>query len=443
MRSTIKWFGLIVLLVCILVVSACQVFAGPTAEALPTRMVNKNPTRTLAPSSTPLPTQAARSTPTIMPTLAITPSGPASCTVAPVLPVVDYKENQLIPDTTADDWIDGASSARLTIIEYSDFQCKICATLAMNLRQLQTLYPNDVRVIFRYLPLTEEHDKADLADQAAEAAGLQGKFWEMHDMLFTRQDEWMSLSVKEFSAWLTAQAPSLKLDGVQFTKDLYSDAIVKKVFESTKTSALTTLTTPPALFFNKSIYQDWVDLSSLSNMVEYYKLPDRAFNQCPVMATDPTKQYTVTFKTNYGDIVIELYPKQAPMAVNNFIFLTNKKWYDNSTFFRVIPGYLVQGGDPSGSGNGRPGYAFTNEITPELRFDQPGMLAMSNYGDGTNGSQFFITYAAIPEFDGKYTIFGKVTNGMDVLESLRPRDPYRDQILLPADTLISVTIEEK
>ncbi len=439
MKLIIKRMSLILVLLGLLILAACQ---AATPTIIP-RATNSNPTRTLAPTKTPVPTAAATSTPTIQPTLAITPSGPASCIIAPVIPVVDETVDQLIPDPSEEDWFFGVETARVTIIEYSDFQCQVCATLAINLRELQVLYPEDVRVVFRYLPLSKEHDKADLAAQAAEAAGLQDHYWEMHDLLFSKQAEWITLSVKEFSTWLVSQADELELNVKQFTSDLTSDEVVQKVFEATKTSALTTLTNPPALFFNKSQYQDWVDLSSLVNMVEYYKLPDRAYTECPEITIDQNKQYTATFTTEYGDIIFELFPQQAPMAVNNFVFLANQKWYDNSTFFRVIPGFIVQGGDPSGSGNGRPGYLFTNEVTPELRFDQPGMLAMSNYGDGTNGSQFFITYAAIPEFDGKYTIFGKVIEGMDVLESLRPRNPTQDQVLLPADPLLSVVIEEK
>lgn len=438
MKLTIKRMSLILVLFGLFILAACQ---AATPTIIP-RATNSNPTRTLAPTKTPLPTAAATSTPTTQPTLAITPSGPASCIVAPVIPMVDEIMDQTIPDPTEEDWSYGAETARVTIIEYTDFQCQICAALALNLRELQVLYPDDVRVVFRYLPLTKEHDKADLAAQAAEAAGLQEKYWEMHDLLFSKQDDWISLSVKEFSEWLVLQADELELNVKQFKNDLTSDEVVQKVFDDTKTSALTTLTNPPAVFFNKSQYQDWVDLSSLVNMIEYYKLPDRAYTECPEMTLDQDKQYTATFTTEYGEIVFELYPKEAPMAVNNFIFLANKKWYDNSTFFRVIPGFVVQGGDPSGSGNGRPGFLFTNEVTPKLRFNEPGMLAMSNYGDGTNGSQFFITYAAIPEFDGKYTIFGKVIEGMDVLESLRPRNPTQDQVLLPADPLISVVIEE-
>ncbi len=130
------------------------------------------------------------------------------------------------------------------------------------------------------------------------------------------------------------------------------------------------------------------------------------------------------------------------MAVNSFVFLARKGWYDNSTFFRVIPGYVVQGGDPSGSGLGGPGYVFSNEVDPQLRFNTPGLLGLTHTSGGMNGSQFFITYTALPELDGQFTIIGRVIEGGNVLNALRPRNPESDVILLPADRLLQVTIEE-
>ena len=443
MKRSLKRLSLVSLLTCVLLLSGCKSVFGVQAPTITPKPTSGQPTRTLAPTATTAPTAKATKTPTPEPTLAITPSGPATCSVAPVLPEVNEAVAAKIPDETDYDHSFGPENARITIIEYTDFQCQVCANLAMNLRQLQVLYPDDVRVIVRYLPLTEEHEKADLAAQAVEAAGLQDKYWEMHDLLFTSQDDWMTLSEDEFSTWLIGQAVELELNKAQFTTDLTSDEVITSVFEATRESAATTLSTPPAVFFNKIQYQDWVDLSSLVGMVEYFKLSDRAFTVCPEMTIDPDKKYTATISTDKGEIVLELYPKQAPMAVNSFVFLARQKWFDNTSFFRVVPGFLVQAGDPTGSGFGKPGYQFTNEVTPKLRFNEPGMLAMSNYGDGTNGSQFFITYTSIPEFDGKYTIFGKVIEGLDVLESLRPRDPVYDQVLLAPDRLISITIEEE
>lgn len=423
--------------------SACQELFGTPVPIITPKATNNNPTRTLPANQAEIPTITPTIKPSIMPTYTIVPSGPASCEAAPVLPVVDEKMDDLIPGETAYDWSIGSDSARITIIEYSDFQCRICANLALNLRQIQEAYPEDVRIIFRYLPLTEEHDKAALAAQAAEAAGLQERYWEMHDLLFNNQDDWISLSVKEFSSWLSDKVTALGLDVAQFDKDITSDAIVTRVFEADALNTGTGLSNPPAVFFNKNLYQGWVDSDSLASMVEYYKLPDKAFNQCPEQVIDPNKQYQAVFETDLGEFVVELYADKAPMAVNNFVFLVQKNWYQNSAFFRVIPGFVAQAGDPSNSGNGRPGYLFSNEVTPELRFNEPGMFAMTNYGEGTNGSQFFITYAAIPEFDGQYTIFGKVIDGMDVVRSLRPRNPDQDSILLPANPILSITIEEK
>jgi cyclophilin family peptidyl-prolyl cis-trans isomerase len=158
------------------------------------------------------------------------------------------------------------------------------------------------------------------------------------------------------------------------------------------------------------------------------------------MILDPAKKYQATLKTEKGDIVIELFADKAPLAVNSFIFLAEQNWFDNITFHRVIEGFVAQAGDPSGSGMGGPGYLFDNEITADLKFDQAGLLGMANAGPGTNGSQFFITFAPIPQLDGGYTIFGKVISGLDVAESLTPRDPQQSSDLPPGDKLLDVVI---
>ncbi|PKN89797.1 MAG: hypothetical protein CVU45_05830, partial [Chloroflexi bacterium HGW-Chloroflexi-7] len=223
MKSALKITSLTAIVVSILVLSACQNLFGLTSPTQTPRATIGNPTRTLAPTTTALPTMKSSSTPTSMPTLAITPSGPATCSTAPILPVISAEVDKKIPDPSKTDWVLGADTAEIIIYEYTDYQCQICANLAMNLRVLQTLYPDDVKIVLRYLPLTDEHDKAALAAQAAEAAGLQDKYWEMHDILFGLQDEWLSLSVKEFSTWLVDQAADLDLDKIQFMADITSD----------------------------------------------------------------------------------------------------------------------------------------------------------------------------------------------------------------------------
>ena len=140
---------------------------------------------------------------------------------------------------------------------------------------------------------------------------------------------------------------------------------------------------------------------------------------------DPTKKYTAKIETDRGTIVLQLYATQAPRTVNNFVCLAEDGFYDGVTFHRVIPDFMAQGGDPTGTGTGGPGYRFADEFHRDLRHDAPGVLSMANAGPDTNGSQFFITHVPTPWLDGKHTIFGKVSEGLDVLMSIPPRDPGR------------------
>jgi cyclophilin family peptidyl-prolyl cis-trans isomerase len=185
-----------------------------------------------------------------------------------------------------------------------------------------------------------------------------------------------------------------------------------------------------------------MNAGNIASVILLTMLADRQFTQCPPMTIDQTKQYVATLHTSKGDIVIELYADKAPIAVNSFIFLAKNGWFDGVTFHRVIPGFVAQAGDPSGTGYGTPGYYYRNEISPDLKFDGPGVVAMANAGADSNGSQFFITYSAQPTLDGGYTIFGHVIQGMDVATNLTPRDPSQSADLPPGDKIISVTIEE-
>jgi cyclophilin family peptidyl-prolyl cis-trans isomerase len=161
----------------------------------------------------------------------------------------------------------------------------------------------------------------------------------------------------------------------------------------------------------------------------------------PPLTIDPNRVYRATFRTEKGDIVTELFANRAPVTVNNLVFLAREGFYDNTTFHRVLDDFMAQGGDPTGTGMGGPGYRFEDEIIANLTFDEPGLLAMANSGPATNGSQFFITMAPTPWLDGRHTIFGKVIEGMDVLDSLTRRDPQQDPGLA-ADVLQTVIIEE-
>ncbi len=167
----------------------------------------------------------------------------------------------------------------------------------------------------------------------------------------------------------------------------------------------------------------------------------RQYSQAPEMQIDPAKKYRAIMHTEKGDIQIELFAAQAPRTVNNFVFLAREGFYNGTTFHRVIKGFMAQGGDPTGTGAGGPGYRFADEPGAlALKHESEGILSMANAGPNTNGSQFFITYGPTPHLNGKHAVFGRVVSGMDVAKAIRERDPQRDR--QPGDKLNSIDIIE-
>jgi cyclophilin family peptidyl-prolyl cis-trans isomerase len=169
-------------------------------------------------------------------------------------------------------------------------------------------------------------------------------------------------------------------------------------------------------------------------------MADRAYDRPPEMALDPDKDYHATLFTEKGTIRIKLFAEEAPETVNNFVFLAREGYFDGTTFHRVIEGFMSQGGDPTGTGTGGPGYSIPDEFHPDLRHDRPGVLSMANRGPNTGGSQFFITHVATPWLDDRHAVFGEVVEGMDVVNAIRERDPQQDPE--PGDTIERVEIEE-
>jgi len=141
------------------------------------------------------------------------------------------------------------------------------------------------------------------------------------------------------------------------------------------------------------------------------------------MTIDPQKSYTATIETERGDLVCELFAADAPMTVNNFVFLAREGFYDGVIFHRVVPNFVIQGGDPTGTGSGGPGYKFEDEFSN--RKHETGALSMANAGPNTNGSQFFITFSPQPHLDGKHSVFGQLTSGMDVMLKIREGDAIK------------------
>ncbi|GAC1547261.1 MAG: peptidylprolyl isomerase [Herpetosiphon sp.] len=165
------------------------------------------------------------------------------------------------------------------------------------------------------------------------------------------------------------------------------------------------------------------------------------WSTAPEMALEPNKEYYAVFHTQQGAIKARLFETEAPITVNNFVFLAKQGFYNGTTFHRVIKNFMVQGGDPTGTGTGGPGYQIKDEFHPSRRHTKAGILSMANAGPNTGGSQFFITHGPTPHLDNKHAVFGEVVEGLDTLMKIRERDPQRDKS--PGDKIERIEIETK
>jgi len=420
---TKKLFAFFFLLLSFLLLTSC----APSSPAA-------TPTASPAPTFTPIPN---------------TPVTNGGCSTVTAEPTANISSG--LPPITSADYAVGPDNAAVTMITYCDFQSTGCQGLASIVDELQKSHPNDLRVIFRPVfipangsrdPVIGQLDKSQISTEAALAAGDQGKFWEMRDLLHSKYDDWATITTNQFNSWIKSQAVSLGLDGTKFEADYQSSKTAARA-ESMEDEAVQLGIQIPIAFINGALQPPAIlDYDSLNDVIGMTALGARQFTSCPAFAIDASKQYIATLHTEKGDIVIQLYAGKAPLAVNSFVFLAKQGWFDGVTFHRVVPGFMAQTGDPSGTGKGGPGYFFKNEVS-DLTYDKPGVVGMANSGPDTNGSQFFITYAPEPTLDGGYTIFGQVIQGMDVVENLTPRDPSQSGDLPPGDKILSVTIEEK
>lgn len=349
------------------------------------------------------------------------------------------------------DWkLGNVTDPAVTIIEYGDFQCPSCAGFAPLMKQIAAEYPDDVQVIFRHFPLTSIHPNAQKSSEAAEAAGAQGKFWEYHDLLFERQGQWSSLDTAAARDYFVALADELDLDVERFSTELDEGTYAAYVSGLEQEAiGLGLPGTPSAIVNGQPIPGEGLprDVETWTIFINEEKtmkdLASRQYKNAPEMTVNEDAQYHARVEMASGQtFTIELLPKSAPQTVNSFVFLARNGWFDNVTFHRVIPGFVAQTGDPSGTGRGGPGYYIPNEIDSALSHDSKGMVAMANAGPNTNGSQWYITYGDVSQLDGSYTIFGRVIEGMDVVEAITPRDPQRTPNAPAGDLISTITIEE-
>lgn len=266
----------------------------------------------------------------------------------------------------------------------------------------------------------------------------------MHDLIYERQQEWAQLSVDQMTEVLVGYAEELGLDVEEFTSDLESYAHQERISSQLQDAMAMELPGTPTVIVNGRMYPFEWGLSEeyLDAFVQLTLLEARQYESPPAQVVDPDVQYFATIRTAKGDIVIELYPEKASSNVNSFVFLAQEGWYDGITFFRVVPDFVAQAGDPTNTGAGGPGYECDDEIAPDLSFDEAGVVGIANAGPNTGSSQFFITLAPKPELDGRYTIIGKVVEGLDVVQSLTPRDPSAPDAP-PGDVIETIIIEER
>ena len=429
------------LLVASLALSACKVATVTPPVDEPTAVVEETPT-----DEGTEPTENLTPQPTID-TRLTDDDGSMVCTIVPPLfsELTAEQEAQLavFPAVMEDDWTKGPADAIITVIEYTDFQCPYCSMAYEEFEKLMEMYPNDVRLVYRSLPLVGLHPNATVAAQAAEAAGEQDMFWEMYAALFSNQSEWSNLSAEDFMTWLNAEAETLGLDVERFSEDTVSEDIQNKIQGEIEYANSIGLGSTPTVLINGRPISNWY-ASGIKPIVEVVKVEDSLMKECPPWVIDVEKTYTATIKTKNGDMTLELYPKEAPLAVNSFVYLAREGFYDGVTFHRVYHNFMAQSGDPTGTGWSGAGYQYREEVVDNLTFDEAYMVGVARGQDaGTSGSQFFITYVPYPTLNGLYTIFGKLVDGVDVFEQITERDADQNPDAPTGDEIISITITEK
>lgn len=373
--------------------------------------------------------------------------GNMSCTlVGPLFAeLTEEQKTQLaiFPEVSEDDWTKGPEDAILTVMEYTDFFCPYCGMAYAELETLMEKYPDDVRLVYRPLPLDSLHPTAPLAAYAAESAGMQGKFWEMYSAIFSNQESISALTAEELTEWLKTTAEELDLDVDQFATDIASEDVINKITTAQQTMFEAGVSSTPTVLVNGRPVGNWQS-AYLSNFIEVMKAEKDMVTECPPFVIDQDKEYTATITTEKGDLVLELYPEAAPLAVNSFVYLAREGFYNDVTFHRVYHNFMAQTGDPTGTGWSGAGYQYREEIVPELTYDEAYMVGVARgQAEGSSGSQFFITYVPYPSLNGGYTIFGKLIDGIDVFEQITERDADNNPDAPEGDKIISIEIIEK
>ncbi len=402
-------------------------------------------TETPEPTATPEPTEApateepSNEEPAEEATVPQEPTGPFEALPVEEAGICEAQPLPTLPasEPTEADWSKGASAedAELTILEYSDFECPGCGAMAPVLTEFLKENPN-ARLIYRHFPLSF-HEKAMLTAEATEAAGAQGKFWEMHDLLFARIDEWQPLSQEEAREKMSTYAEELELDIEQFDQELDDDVHVPHIEQELAESQELGLPGTPTFIFNGILYpteQLGLSYQGLTSFLGFLDASENQYEGPPELTLDTEKEYEAVVSTTQGDITFDLLVDAAPTLINNFSFLATEGWYDDSNFFFVQDNFVALTGDPTNTGIGYPGYYCTGET--QNAFDRAGLVGML-----PNGQFFFTLGTDASNLSQQFALIGQVTEGEDILADLarvRPGDPTTEP-----DSVEAVIVKEK
>ena len=251
------------------------------------------------------------------------------------------------------------------------------------------------------------------------------------------------MTAEEFTEWLKTTAADIGMDVDQFAADIASEDVINKITTAQQTMFEAGVSSTPTVLVNGRPVGNWQS-AYLSNFIEVMKAEKDMVTECPPFVIDQDKEYTATITTEKGELVLELYPEAAPLAVNSFVYLAREGFYNDVTFHRVYHNFMAQTGDPTGTGWSGAGYQYREEIVPELTYDEAYMVGVARgQAEGSSGSQFFITYVPYPSLNGGYTIFGKLIDGIDVFEQITERDADNNPDAPEGDKIISIEIIEK
>lgn len=310
--------------------------------------------------------------------------------------IADPAVKEAIPAFTNEDYVLGRKNETMTIVVYADFRCGYSARAVLDLINLQARHPEDIRLVFRLFP-RQDHVVSLMCGYALGASARQNITFKTIRALFKHYADLLSINDETgMTAFLNQTLlPELKSDNFDAAKwqQDFSDPVIRERVGNLRSEGLQTgyITGTPVIFVNNTLYTGRRDASALENLYWTIKAQSIQFDSCPDFVTEPGIRYSAVLNTTKGDVEIELFPNEAPLAVNSFVFLAKNGWYDGSPFFRTgKEGFVLQSGDPAAGGSADAGYSYQFEAT-QIIPNQPGMVGMVKNAGEQNDSRFFIT----------------------------------------------------